>query len=220
MYTSIGDSPAKSEDDDIVWVMSCDIGKRNFAMSICEYNRKDLHTLRQVYREGRWNDVTEGVINNHKIIMMDLVDFVGYSNSIMSQDIYVNIIHYFDRIKPWLDLCTCFVLEKQIKRNPEAIGIEHHVHSYLLVKYELTKEVVSYQSKLKYSELDYPKNIKKKYYRKKWACDRISGILKKKGDTASLKYIFETHKTKKDDLSDTLLQSFSFMKRVFVKQVL
>jgi len=218
MYTGIGCTPIISDDKDIIWVMSCDIGKRNFAISICEYNIKTLQSYRQYI--GNDTKITDNVVKSNKIIMMDLIDFVGYTNATLSQDIYVNIVNYLDRIKPWLDLCSCFVLEKQIKTNPEAISIEQHIYSYLVIKYELTKDIVSFPSKLKYYEMEFPKNIKKKYYRKKWACERIKGILTKSGDVDALKYIFDTHKSKKDDLSDTLLQSYSFCKRIFVKKTI
>ena len=220
MYTSIGEIPNISDDKDNIWVMSCDIGKRNFAVSICEYNIKTLQSYRQYMKNNEMSVITDKICTNNKIVMMDLVDFVGYSNSIMSQDIYVNIVNYLDTIKPWLDLCSCFVLEKQIKRNPEAMSIEQHIYSYLIIKYNLEKERVRFPSKLKYSEMEFPNNIKKKYYRKKWACERIKSILEKNKDKNAIDYIFTKNKTKKDDLSDTLLQSYSFCKRIFVKEVI
>jgi len=201
--------------DGKMWLMSCDIGKRNFAVSICEYDLSILHSLKKLDKPL---DIIEGVVRSHRIVMMDLTDFIGAPNVLLSQDIYVNITRYMASIKWWLDRCTCFIIEKQMKTNPEATCIEQHIYSYLVITYELSKEVVKFPSRLKYLEMNFPRNIKKKYYRKKWGVDTIRGVLE--GNCRAITYIFDTHKTKKDDLADTLLQSYAFCRRTFVHQVI
>ena len=219
MY-SITSKPVSPTDPDVIWIASLDVGKRNFAITITEYNIKTLHTLREVYNVCKYTEVTDGVCNNCSIVMMDLIDFIGYTNRIVSQDIYVNIIDYLDRIKCWLDVCLTVVIEAQVKMNPEAMKIEMVIYTWLVMKYKLTKDIIQFPSRLKYFETDMPKTIKTKYNRKKWACLKMNEILTLNKNESAVKYIFNTHKSKKDDLSDTILQSIAFVKRVFVKQIL
>lgn len=219
MY-SINTKPSPPTDPDIIWIASIDVGKRNFAITITEYNIKTLHSLREPFSDNKYTDVTDGVSNNCRIVMMDLTDFIGSANKLVTQDIYLNIINYLDRIKEWLDVCLTVVIEAQVKMNPEAMKIEMVIYTWLVMRYELTKDIVQFPSRLKYFETDIPKTIKTKYNRKKWACTKTNEILTRNKDEAALTYIFKTHKPKKDDLSDTILQSIAFVKRVFVKQIL
>lgn len=196
-----------------LWLMSCDIGKRNFAYSIVEISLPEMKKLDM-------NSDLKKVYENSRIISMDLQDFVGSTNVKVSQDIFNNITIYMDSMAPYFDLCKAFVLEKQLKKNPEAQRIEQHIYSYLVIRYRLTKDVIPFLSKLKYTETGLPVNIKKKYYRKKWAWMKCKEILEEIGDKGSLDYIFKVHKDKKDDLSDTLLQIYGFCKRVYAKKKL
>ena len=198
-----------------MWIMSCDIGKRNFAYTIIEVSPTDMQAIKEDDE-----DVVRKVYSNVKIISMDLKDFVGAPNVSVTQDIFNNITTYLESRTPLFDLCTAFVLEKQLKKNPEAQRIEQHVYSYLVIRYKLTKEIIPLLARLKYTETGLPRTIRKKYYRKKWAWERCKEIITEIGDSAALEYIFHTHRSKKDDISDTLLQVHAFCRRVFIRKIL
>jgi hypothetical protein len=198
-----------------MWFMSCDIGKRNFAYTIVEVSLSQMKSLVDFKND---DSVIKKIYSNTRIISMDLQDFVGGTNIRVTQDIFNNITNYLDSVTPYFDLCKAFVLEKQLKKNPEAQRIEQHVYSYLVIRYKLSKDVISLLSRLKYTETGIPPTVKTKYYRKKWAWVRCKEILEEVGDQGALEYIFKTHKTKKDDLSDTLLQVYAFCRRVYVKE--
>lgn len=189
MYTSIN-YPSKTNNDDVIWIMSGDIGKRNFGVIINEYKRSEISMYvnndRKLVKPPRKLDKIEldklkldkiRKCCNGKTIMMDLRDFVGKPNLALDQDIFVNMNIYLTNIKPWLDLCLCFVLEDQLQTNYEAGLMEQHIYSWLTIQYSLKKDIIRFGSRLKYSEMGIPKTIKKKYYRKYWGCIKVYQIL-------------------------------------------
>lgn len=210
-------TPLELERDQKMWFMSCDIGKRNFAYTIVEIS---LPYMKSLSGKDDEETVIKNIYSNTRIISMDLQDFVGGTNVKVTQDIFNNITNYLESRTPYFDLCKAFVLENQLKKNPEAQRIEQHVYSYLVIRYKLSKDVIPLLARLKYTETGLPRTIRKKYYRKKWAWVRVREILEEVGDTAALHYIFNTHKAKKDDLSDTILQIHAFCRRVYVKKTI
>ena len=103
--------------------------------------------------------------------------------------------------------------------NNMAIALMHHLHAYLLITYK-DKKVKLYPSKNKTRVLGAPLKVEDvngkskkvtKYQRKKWSTEQASKMLKDREDTEWWNHIFVTNKTKKDDLSDVLMQTLSYV---------
>jgi hypothetical protein len=87
-----------------------------------------------------------------------------------------------------------------------------------------TLQIVLYPSKNKTRVIGAPLKVDKvgkdgvsklvkvtKYQRKKWSTLYAQTILTNREDQTWLKYIFETNKAKKDDLSDVIMQALSYI---------
>ena len=113
------------------------------------------------------------------------------------------------------------MIEKQLKKNFIACTIQNHVHNYFIMLYRDSKNVIIYPSKNKTRILGAPlKTIDnktnklrkiKKYERKKWSYEHVNQLLNLRNDQLTLNYIFNLNKNKKDDLSDILIQTLSYI---------
>lgn len=119
---------------------------------------------------------------------------------------------YLDSIRPYLEGCDYFVIEKQMRTNPEAQFVDHALQSYFILNFK-EKQVISFSSKNKTHLFDDTKMTK--YQRKKWAVEKAIKMFTERGDTERLAYI-NTLK-KKDDVSDAVCQLDAF-KAVFFSQ--
>lgn len=225
-------------------VLSIDIGVKNLAMWIEEYDTSKLESLKKEY-----NTISTKVDSNNlpskpfadfiikflvssKTIFYDKLDLTTGNEKrtknkaiILSNETLFNIIKEFDKRKDVFINVNYIVIEKQLKNNPMAQTIQNHVHAYFLHQYGLTKEIEIFDSVHKTRVLGCPKKITKddklvkinKAYRKKWTTNKTRDVMIERKDKITYKYIFEDNKSKADDLSDTFCQSSAFVFIHFIK---
>jgi hypothetical protein len=95
--------------------------------------------------------------------------------------------------------CDYYVIEKQLRANPEAQFVDHALQSYFVVK---GKTVVSFSSKNKTKLFDESKMTK--YQRKKWATVKAQQLLISRDEKELFAYVGSLKK--KDDVSDAICQ--------------
>lgn len=130
----------------------------------------------------------------------------------------VNLKKVLDDHSSYFNRCDSFIIEQQMsfgkkKSNPMALKISHFLYSYLIIKYDLTKEIVDFPSYHKTKVLGCPKEESKtKYRRKKWSSEICIWLLNERGDEKNLLKILSTGK--KDDMADCILQlqAYKFLK--------
>jgi len=122
---------------------------------------------------------------------------VIYKNSSMLLDRYINLIYN----------CHLIIIERQLSKNYKMVRFSQHIISYLIVKLmnnPCKTVILEVDSKLKSRQLAAPKGLNAKEI-KKWAIQLADRILKARQDQKSLS-IIKSAKSKKDDLSDTVIQ--------------
>jgi len=216
--------------------ISIDIGVHNFAIYVEEFDVEDLKKLlcpkTQRYDDnGEATDrfksqVLSHVYNNGTKIFLDLVDLLpGRKGVAFDVQMFINLTNYLDKHRDLFDDCSFVIIEQQMKTNPMAQRLEQHCVSWFTFTYLDTKEIIIFPSKNKTRVLGAPKKVvdkkgllKKmtKVQRKKWACDEASNIFTLRNDMETMSQIFVTHKSKRDDLSDTTVQFQAFKIKCFI----
>lgn len=230
-------------------ILSIDIGVRNFAMCIENYDDNMLTTFSNEYKNKFKKPVNRCDANNEATqdyadflirfmrdasttVMCNKIDFSDEKSSknkrgqvILDNKIFQSIITKLDENKTYFDDVDYIVIEKQLKNNPNAQTVEHHVHAYFIHKYGLSKEVINFESRHKTRVLCCPKKMKKnekmvnidKTYRKKWTTNKVMNVMMERKDKSTFEYIFTKNKSKADDLSDTICQAMAFVLLKFVE---
>ena len=183
-----------------------DPGIRNFAIGIEDF------AVPLIDKDQSFDDMCL----NGKIILLELVD-LAETTSAKRISVYIlkNLTNYLESILPLLSSCSAFVVEKQLKLNPNAQWIEHHCYAFFINHFQSFKVITPFPAKIKYSELKY-KGGKKKNIRKKWAAGRASEILSLRGEDKIAEYINSSKKN--DDLGDVVIMMQAFKSRVFIKK--
>lgn len=221
-------------------VLSIDIGVRNLAMWIEEYDvdrleerKKSLKKISKRVNEN--NESTEEyktflkdfflecskTVYADKIDLCENTEFKKTKNNmiILNNQILFNVIKELDKRKDILIDVKYIVIEKQLKNNPNAQAVQNHIHAYFLHQYGLSKIVEVFDSCHKTRMLGCPRKINvegkmqkiNKAYRKKWTTNLTRGILFDRKDKKFYQYVFEENKSKADDLSDTFCQASAFV---------
>lgn len=230
-------------------ILSIDIGVKNFAMWVEEFDLEKLKELKKEFSSSfktpvkrcdknndptpEYNEFLKKFMVSSKTIFCQKIDFScdeKYNKTkrgqvILDNNIYYSVIKKLDECKDKFDDVEYVVIEKQLKTNPNAQTIEHHVHAYFIHRYGLQKQVISFESRHKTRVLCCPKKIKKddsmvkinKAYRKKWTTDKVMNVMLDRKDKETFEYVFSKNKSKADDLSDTLCQAFAFVILEFIE---
>jgi len=231
-------------------VLSIDIGVKNFAMSIEHFHQDKIDEFAKLFKAtfkkpasrcDANNDATPEYEDFLKKFMVEAsrtelcckIDFSEDQKTsknknnqiILNNNIFYNIIKCLDQYKDKFDEVDYIVIEKQLKTNPNAQTIEHHVHAYFINKYGIDKEVINFESRHKTRVLCCPKKVMKgdvmkkidKPYRKKWTTNKVMNVMLERKDKVSFDYIFTKNKSKADDLSDTICQAIAFVLLRFIE---
>lgn len=127
---------------------------------------------------------------------------------------HIELYRLFDSSKELLLKTNILLIERQLPENYQNIRIQQHTESWFFI--ELSKNtnqhftILEMDPRFKGKALGAPKNLNSTGL-KAWAIDEARRILVDRGDETSLK-ILDSCKTKKDDLSDTVVQSEAFYK--------
>ena len=227
--------------DDLVWIASFDIGKKNFAFCIEEVDRSSLLGIKNVPKLQRYNpdgtatpafeNVLSKVSTNGKIILFKNSDLTSNcTTQYLDPETFHNMVDVLDEYAEYWDNCIAFVIEQQMgfgkNRNTMALKLGQHCYSYFIFKYSRFKEVIDFPAYHKTQVLGAQKltcKTKKgkntykaidKPTRKKWSVVKATEILTVRGEEnvlTSLKTV-----RKKDDLCDCLLQGIAFRYLMFV----
>ncbi len=172
--------------------------------------------------ERQWIDKVDITSENDKMVGKKK------KRRVVNNQMLIRLTDYLDKHREenvFEDVDT-IIIEKQLKENPNAQEIQHHIRSYFLFHYREIKDVFAFQSKYKtqilgcYKKLLHKKTekLKKitKSQRKNWAKDKAMHILSIREDMHGLNFIFNDNKNKADDLSDCIcqLQAFVYLKYV------
>ena len=223
--------------NDIVWLASFDIGKKNFSFYIEEV---DVSTLRrqpgipksQRYKpcgapQDGFQEVLHSVCSTGKRILLENVDLTsGCKEQYLDMKVLHNMTKLLDEYAEYWEQCDIFLIEKQMsfgkRHNTMALKLGQHCWSYFSIKYEkcIIEEFPAYH---KTQILGTPKIEKisktgKRSYkaidkpaRKKWCIEEAMRIVSSREDLETLTQIRGSRK--KDDLCDVIcqLQAYKYL---------
>ena len=230
-------------DSDIVWIASFDIGKKNFAFYIEEFDKSEIMKLPRVQSSKRYNSdgtttpdfekIVKKVCTNGKSIIFENSDLTEgcKKSSYLDPETYHNMTDLLDRYVDYWDQCDAFVIEKQMsfgkRHNTMALKLGQHCWSYFAFKYGRFKEIVEFPAYHKTQVLGAKKIISKggtkykaidKPARKKWSVEKAISILKDRNDDKTISTL--TSARKRDDLADVLCQLQAFKILVYIDKVI
>ena len=233
------------DNENIIWIASFDIGKKNFAFYIEEINLKKLQEIKNIPKikryktDGTCSDEFEIVIKdvymNGKKILIKNIDLTVNTDKNKYFDIEIchNLIDILNNYEEYFDNVSYIIVEQQMsfgkKVNTMALKLGQHCESYFLFKYGRSKEIIEFPSYYKTQVLG-SKKMKKitktgkisyisidKTKRKKWAIDEASMILAEREDFHTLTEI--TSMKKADDVSDVIIQLQAFKYLYFIDKI-
>lgn len=233
--------------EDIIYIASFDIGKKNFSWCVEKFNKKELEELKNIPETNQYNkdgtptpemqNLLENIFSNGKIVSHENVDLTYGCNPKKKLDVltYYNMIEVLNKYTDIWDKCYAFIIEEQMsfkgKYNTMAVKLGQHCASYFMIKYGKNIPVIEFPSYHKTQVLGAPKTVGKqckngkirykameKPQRKKWSVNKCIEILTCRGETDILDSL--TSVSKKDDLSDTFNQLQSAKYLMFVDKSL
>ena len=220
-------------------IASYDIGLRTCSLCIEEYDMSYLTEEKCPDKKSRYVTSTKeataackAYVRNvslyGRVLHLEKRD-LGDKKAHFSHKSFHNLYDWVDEVDELLSSCDVILIEQQMLTNHIAQSIMNHLHCYLLTKYcrgntntntnSKPLQVVLYPSKNKTRILGAPLKVEEdgeilsvnKYARKKWSADQVNIILAERGDVDHHTLIFVENKKKKDDLSDVIMQTLSFM---------
>ncbi len=222
-------------------ILSIDIGVRNLAMWVEEFDLQKLADFKKQYKtinpklvennvpsETYKTFLDQFLLTSSKTIWADKIDLcedekvinkTKNNMIILNNNILFNIIKQFDKRRDILIHVNTIVIERQLKDNPNAQVIQNHIHAYLLHQYGLSKDIVIFDSCHKTRVLGCPKKVEdkgkmvkiNKTFRKKWTTNLTRRIMFDRKDKTFYNFVFEQNKSKADDLSDTFCQACAYV---------
>lgn len=223
-------------EQDIVWYASFDIGKKNFAFYIEEFNKVKLTTPSKIPKSQRYNDdgsatqefeeVLQKVYKNGEKILFKVVDLTTNckKDSYLDPETFYNMTEILDKYSEYWDQCDGFIIERQMSQakqfNTMALKLGQHCWSYFSFKYSRSKQIIEFPAYYKTQILGAEKIFnptktgKTRYKamdkptRKKWSVKKAIEILNNRNDTETLSELSSARK--RDDLADVLCQLQAF----------
>lgn len=169
-------------------ILSIDPGKRNFCFRI---EVRDLI--------------------NKKILVeaFEKIDLIGSDpdGKVRVDYIFRNTTLLLDKYYALINSSHLVIIERQLHINYKMVRFSQHIITYLMLRlrdnYNKTV-IMEIDSTLKTRELSAPRGLNKNEV-KKWSIEKADALLRSRNDVQSLNIIRKS-KTKKDDLSDTVVQ--------------
>lgn len=221
------------------WCASFDIGKKNFAFYIEEFDSSELskvpflHKLKRYNSDGTPTKEFRGtlgqVYNNGRTILLKNHDLTYGcdKNSYLDPETFHNMADVLEEYVKFWDKCDHFIIEQQMsfgrKKNTMALKLGQHCYSYFVYTYGRSKCIVEFpayhKTQILGAQKDTMKNKKGKTVyrpidkcaRKKWTVEKTKEIMNYRNDDQTLNKL--TSKRKKDDLADVIcqLQAYKFL---------
>lgn len=219
-----------------IWICSIDIGYRNFAFCIEEYDKKALSLIETVPPGKRrmpngtptpiYSKLIEEVKKCGKVILCANRDVMKKAMKQLDPEVFHLLNVVLDEYKEYWDQCDVISIEKQMAfrgvYNVKALKIGQHTWSYFVFNYGRFKVLVDFPAYHKTDVLAAPKVEKKKRtkagkityksmdkkQRKKWAVVYAKSILSYRNDVKTITKIESLKKG--DDVSDCILMNAAF----------
>lgn len=206
-----------------MYLVSFDIGLRTCSVA-CEEYTGDLGVAPEVcYTKTleateEMREFIKKVGERGRVVHLEKRD-LGDKKAFFADHAFKNLYKWCRDLHEHLQRADLVLIEQQMKCNNIALALMYHLQAFLLITYE-NKHVRLYPSKNKTRVLGAPLKVENdkgkvvkvtKYQRKKWSTQCADDLLKRRGDLEWHKHIFVTNKSKKDDLSDVLMQNLSYM---------
>lgn len=231
----------------MISVASFDIGKKNFAFYIEEFDKNALLELRKINIpiKQRYNQngtpteemkkILEKVCLNGKTILHTNSDLTMNCNKdlYLDTEIFFNLTDLLDKYSSYFDKCSVFQIELQMsfgkRRNPMAVKLAQHTYSYFAIRYgRFGKTIVEFPAYYKTQILGCEKLAGKTYKNGKTKWMAIDQRSRKKWSVEKATDILKNRgeettidniksKTKKDDLADTITQLQAFKYLYYVE---
>lgn len=223
------------------WIASFDIGHRNLCFAIEEIDTNMISHLKPIKKSQMYNEdgtlTTEGsllikeIYTHSKTVYFKNKDLTNKTIKNLTPEVFHLLTDHLDEYSELWDKCSIFLIEKQMAFgkicNIKALKLGQHCFSYFAFKYNRFKTILEYPAYHKTQVLGAPKKakIKKgkttytsvdKPTRKKWAIEKARSILIERDDFETLSKIESS--SKKDDISDCILQAISSMYIIFVEK--
>jgi hypothetical protein len=204
-------------------IISIDIGLKTTSFA-CEYY--DLNTTstcpKQKYDKNgeatsEFSQFCMDIATCGEVIHLDKID-LGTKKEYFAGVCFHRLYQWLETKRDFFKDVDIVLIEQQMKVNPVAQVLSHHVHAWILI--QIGCKVVQYPSKNKTRILGMPLKIMNKagqlvkatkYQRKRWSIKMTETILTQRNDTEWSKFIFQENKSKKDDLCDTIMQGLSYI---------
>lgn len=225
------------------YICSFDIGKKNFAFCIEEFDKDTLTQIKNIPLTRRYNPngtptiemeaILQKVYKEGKIILHENLDLTKNCDpkKKLDPETFHNMVDVLERYTEYWDKCDTFIIEEQMSFgkaiNKMAMKLGQHCYSYFCIKYGRTKQIIEFPAYHKTQVLGAPKiagkptkNGKERWkavdkpQRKKWSAQKAAIILRDRGELEILKGIKTV--SKKDDLADTFLQLKAYQYLTYV----
>jgi hypothetical protein len=235
-----------SDNDEIIWIASFDIGKVNFSFYVEEINYSYLfNSSLNIDKNKRYN--IDGTLTVEFQLFMDKLYKNGKKTLIRNidltegtdkskyfdSDICYNLFETLDGYSEYWDKISYVIVEKQMsfgkKINTMALKLGQSCQSYFMINYGKSIKVIEFPAFYKTITLGAPqtktetKTGKIKYKtlgdreRKKWSVEEGYYILSLRNDFLTMSEIGEMKK--KDDVNDVILQLQAFKYLYFVEKI-
>jgi hypothetical protein len=207
-------------------IISFDIGLKTCSVAIEQYEECKAVAPKIKYLKGgeataEFHSYTQEVGKTGKILHLEKRE-LGDKKAYFSGKAFSNLYAWCKELDEWIKQADVVLIEQQMKINNIAIALMYHLQAFLLISYDAKIPVKLYPSKNKTRVLGAPLKVQDegtgklkkvtKYERKKWSAQQAELMLKQRPDHQEwYSYIFLTNKSKKDDLSDVLMQSLSYI---------
>jgi len=208
------------------WFASFDVGKKNFAFCIEEFDHDFIKSnIPKLKLSDRYNEnyTPSDTFNTHlntlfshgKILVLkntDLTKNLEDPKKYYDSDLCHEMTELLDQYIDYWNNCSGFIIEQQMsfrgKINSMALKLGQHCFSYFAVNYKRFKTIIEFPSYHKTNvlgaerSLSYTKKGKKKWKtlgdkeRKKWAVEKAKEILELRNDDTFLP-LYQPQKRKK-----------------------
>ena len=221
----------------MITILSIDIGLKTLSFCKEQYNIQSIYNIKPPLKSSQYEkhgiatndmiDYINKVSSFGNVLSLDIYD-LGSKLDYFSGKAFNNLISILEeKLKlGFFDNVSNIIIEQQMKTNNIALSLMWYIHCWCNTIFGPFKKLELYPSKNKTRILGAPlkkeidtttilgkkstKTIKiTKYERKKWSVTYVKLLLQNRNDTINLDFI-NKHK-KKDDLSDTIVQSLSWV---------
>lgn len=218
--------------NDKIQIASFDIGIKNFAFYIEEFDQSLLETIKPCAKNSRFHlkkgiteeyqNILKKVYLNGKTILHKNLDISVVENSSKKQyldpKVFLNLTKILDEHSDYFDKCSLFLIEQQMsfgrRINTKAIKIGQHTFSYFTIRYMGFKPVIEFEAYHK-TQVFGMKKVKAKEH-KLWSVEMCKSILSERGEDNILFNLLK--EKKKDDLSDVIIQLQAFKYLCYVEK--